>query len=75
MFKFNFKTKYRRKCIRYWPIICYTIIALAYCCTIVSGKCSDVNSCMNGGVCGNGTCVCTDGWQGNECQFCGGKVR
>lgn len=32
-------------------------------------------SCMNGGVCKNGTCVCKDGWQGSECQFCGGKVR
>lgn len=31
--------------------------------------------CMNGGVCKNGTCVCKDGWQGSECQFCGGKVR
>lgn len=31
--------------------------------------------CMNGGVCKNGTCICKDGWQGNFCQFCGGKVR
>lgn len=32
-------------------------------------------ACMNGGVCRNGTCLCKDGWQGSECQFCGGKVR
>ncbi|XP_041767179.1 attractin [Anopheles merus] len=38
------------------------------------GKCSEVR-CMNGGVCKNGTCLCPDGWQGSECQFCGGKVR
>lgn len=31
--------------------------------------------CLNGGVCKNGTCACKDGWQGPECQFCGGKVR
>lgn len=33
------------------------------------------SGCMNGGVCKNGTCICKDGWQGSECQFCGGKVR
>uniref|UniRef100_A0A2M4CRS9 Putative attractin n=1 Tax=Anopheles darlingi TaxID=43151 RepID=A0A2M4CRS9_ANODA len=38
------------------------------------GKCAEVR-CMNGGVCKNGTCLCPDGWQGSECQFCGGKVR
>uniref|UniRef100_A0A182STH3 EGF-like domain-containing protein n=1 Tax=Anopheles maculatus TaxID=74869 RepID=A0A182STH3_9DIPT len=37
-------------------------------------RCSEVR-CMNGGVCKNGTCLCPDGWQGSECQFCGGKVR
>lgn len=38
------------------------------------GKCSEIR-CMNGGSCRNGTCLCPDGWQGSECQFCGGKVR
>lgn len=43
----------------------------------LSPKCSaqELGSCMNGGVCVNGTCLCADGWQGDECQFCGGKVR
>ncbi|XP_012222964.1 attractin-like protein 1 isoform X2 [Linepithema humile] len=27
------------------------------------------------GNCINGTCVCHDGWQGANCEFCGGKVR
>lgn len=40
-----------------------------------NGQLSSLNGCMNGGVCKNGTCVCKDGWQGSECQFCGGKVR
>lgn len=38
-------------------------------------RCSDDLSCQNGGSCANGTCVCAEGWQGDECQFCGGKVR
>lgn len=40
----------------------------------VDCKCNET-TCMNGGVCRNSTCVCTDGWQGSECQFCAGKVR
>lgn len=41
-----------------------------------AAKCSETeNNCMNGGTCRNGTCICADGWQGDECQFCGGKVR
>lgn len=39
------------------------------------GGAGGVGGCMNGGVCRNGTCICRDGWQGSECQFCGGKVR
>ena len=76
MYLILFKVKYRRKCVRYFPAIyiVFIITFLYLCSDVVSGKCSDV-TCMNGGVCGNGTCVCADGWQGNECQFCGGKVR
>lgn len=69
------KVKYRQKCIRY--LLCIYLILtilLIFCAGDVYGKCTDV-TCMNGGVCGNGTCVCADGWQGDECQFCGGKVR
>ncbi|CAH0721263.1 unnamed protein product, partial [Brenthis ino] len=35
--------------------------------------CSDLN-CLNG-VCKNDTCVCYDGWQGPQCQHCGGKIK
>lgn len=79
MFLILFKVKkYRRKCVRYLPLMYFCVIALFFCCCCaiaeVNAKCTDV-SCMNGGICGNGTCVCADGWQGDECQFCGGKVR
>ncbi|XP_020278926.1 attractin-like protein 1 isoform X2 [Pseudomyrmex gracilis] len=33
----------------------------------------DPDTCVNGD-CVNGTCICRDGWQGEHCQFCGGKV-
>lgn len=75
MFLLRFKVKYRRKCLQLTSIIGFLIIIVFYFCE-VNGKCSDLTTtCMNGGVCGNGTCVCPDGWQGDECQFCGGKVR
>lgn len=41
----------------------------------VAQHCASDLSCQNGGACVNGTCVCREGWQGDECQFCGGKVR
>lgn len=74
--------KCRRKCVRMtWNWMMFIIIistVLLVSIDVTIGKCTtnlSHNSCMNGGVCINGTCVCPDGWQGDECQFCGGKVR
>lgn len=39
----------------------------------IQDKCKDLD-CGNG-VCQNGTCICYDGWQGHQCQYCGGKVK
>lgn len=64
--------KLHRKCL--FVLIVFTII-LFCCINVTIGKCTSDLSCMNGGVCANGTCVCPDGWQGDDCQFCGGKVR
>lgn len=73
IFVFHFKPKYRRKLsnILYLLIILVILLNFFIC---VNCKCTDL-SCMNGGQCKNDTCICTDGWQGSECQFCGGKVR
>lgn len=51
------------------------IVILFHCNNVVLGKCISDSSCMNGGTCFNETCICPDGWQGDDCQFCGGKVR
>lgn len=42
---------------------------------VAYGLCRNGTLCINGGVCVNGTCICPDGWQGDNCQYCGGKVR
>lgn len=76
MFLFLFKSKYRRKCCLAW-ILSYCVIVIFGCtCTQAEAKCHDSSSCGGNGVCKNDTtCVCYDGWQGPQCQFCGGKVR
>nr|CAI5862520.1 unnamed protein product [Callosobruchus analis] len=70
MFLFLFKSKYRRKFYVKSLLCCATIFSVL---SIVKAKCNET-SCGNG-VCRNDTCVCYDGWQGSQCQFCGGKVR
>lgn len=72
-----FNKKYRRKCIPFsrFALAIVSIAMLFFCIDVTIGKCTSDVSCMNDGVCVNGTCVCPDGWQGDECQFCGGKVR
>ncbi|EFA10578.2 Attractin-like protein 1 [Tribolium castaneum] len=70
MFLFLFKSKYRRKCY-VWQALCCAVVVLNVC-SLVKAKCAD---CSGNGVCKNETCVCYDGWQGPQCQFCGGKVR
>ncbi|XP_063834386.1 attractin-like protein 1 [Ostrinia nubilalis] len=72
MFLFLFKSKYRRKFSWFSPFLCSVLIVLLFCDGVLS-RCSDHN-CING-VCKNDTCVCYEGWQGPECQYCGGKVK
>ncbi|KAJ8715704.1 hypothetical protein PYW07_010186 [Mythimna separata] len=72
MFLFLFKSKYRRKCSWFSPFLCSVLIVLLFCDGVLS-KCGD-HTCVNG-VCKNDMCVCYEGWQGPECQFCGGKVN
>ncbi|XP_055714873.1 attractin [Phlebotomus papatasi] len=83
MFQFIYLAKYRRKCVWFSPMLCTLVLwsfLLVNLCVQVASKCSELDedtngSCMNGGFCRNGSCVCPEGWQGTECQFCGGKVR
>lgn len=63
----------RRKCL--FVLFIVIIVILFHCNNVVLGKCISDSSCMNGGTCFNETCICPDGWQGDDCQFCGGKVR
>lgn len=72
MFLFLFKSKYRRKCAIGWLMVCYTVVILSVIFEEVTAKCQD---CSGNGACVNDTCDCFDGWQGPQCQFCGGKVR
>ncbi|XP_060806928.1 attractin-like protein 1 [Amyelois transitella] len=72
MFLFLFKSKYRRKWSWFSPFLCSVLIVLLFCNGILS-RCSDHN-CLNG-ACKNETCICYEGWQGPECQYCGGKVK
>ncbi|CAH0697045.1 unnamed protein product [Spodoptera exigua] len=72
MFLFLFKSKYRRKCSWFSPFLCSVLIVLLFCDGVLS-KCED-HTCVNG-VCKNDMCVCYEGWQGPECQYCGGKVN
>lgn len=77
MFLFLFKSKYRRKCDWLWFALACLATVSVWCCAAdaVTAKCVDAASCSGNGVCKNDTCVCYDGWQGPQCQFCGGKVR
>lgn len=71
MFLFLFKSKYRRKQCNL--LILSTVVILGAL-RLAKGKCQEGN-CGGNGICRNETCVCYDGWQGPQCQFCGGKVR
>lgn len=72
MFLFLFKSKYRRKYSWFSPFLCSVLIVLLFCQCVLT-KCSGFN-CVNG-ECRNDSCVCFEGWQGAECQYCGGKVK
>lgn len=75
MFLFLFKSKYRRKCyfrkVLISGLVFFGALSLV---SKVSAKCDNSN-CNGNGVCKNESCMCYDGWQGAQCQFCGGKVR
>uniref|UniRef100_A0A8D8ZS86 Attractin-like protein 1 n=1 Tax=Cacopsylla melanoneura TaxID=428564 RepID=A0A8D8ZS86_9HEMI len=72
---FLFKSKFRRKFHLNIPVvlvILYTLVFIVQCDNKLSEKSGIV--CINGELI-NGSCVCHDGWQGDNCQFCSGKVR
>ncbi|KAJ9584645.1 hypothetical protein L9F63_021007, partial [Diploptera punctata] len=74
MFLFLFKSKYRRKYHFRHILLCLGVVYSFIVSVVSSTNCTSVQ-CVNG-RCENGTsCVCFDGWQGQYCQFCGGKVR
>lgn len=73
MFLFLFKSKYRRK-LSCHEMLSWFIIAFLCVINVISGSKCIESQCVNG-MCVNGTCQCYDGWQGTNCQFCGGKVR
>uniref|UniRef100_A0A1B0BSW5 CUB domain-containing protein n=1 Tax=Glossina palpalis gambiensis TaxID=67801 RepID=A0A1B0BSW5_9MUSC len=72
-----FNAKYRRKCLMLMFMMLVhagfndltRVSGTGYNCTAHGGV------CQNEGQCKEDTCLCADGWQGPECQFCGGKVR
>ncbi|KAI8044430.1 hypothetical protein M5D96_000589 [Drosophila gunungcola] len=72
----TFNAKYRRKCLLLLTLLlfhgCFSGLhrASAFNCTAHGGRCQNDGQCQE-----DGQCLCADGWQGPECQFCGGKVR
>lgn len=73
----TFNCKYRRKHILLLLLVLFHICSSflthvsAYNCTAPGGHCQNDGKCKED----VGQCICADGWQGPECQFCGGKVR
>lgn len=43
--------------------------------TLIYLKCLNDTDCYSHGSCIDDTCSCFDGWQGPQCQFCGGKIK
>lgn len=73
----TFNCKYRRKHILLLMLVLFHICSsflthvAAYNCSAPGGHCQNDGKCKED----VGQCICADGWQGPECQFCGGKVR
>ncbi|XP_037944617.1 attractin-like protein 1 [Teleopsis dalmanni] len=71
----TFNAKYRRKCLSLLVLLifngCFSNLrrTTAYNCTAHDGHCQNDGQCQE-----DGQCLCADGWQGPDCQFCGGKV-
>lgn len=70
---FLLKTKYRRKLTLAVWILIFMLNLTCEVFTKGASRCQDVQ-CVHG-TCVNGTCVCETGWQGDLCEFCGGRVR
>ncbi|XP_055371628.1 attractin-like protein 1 [Condylostylus longicornis] len=71
--KIKFNAKYRRKL--YISLQILSTLLLCLICKVNAFNCTSDINCMNGGTCRNSVCICPDGWQGPDCQFCGGKIR
>lgn len=56
-------------------LVCWVVHVSAAATTFSLSPTLDVCEACIYGDCINGTCVCRDGWQGANCEFCGGKVR
>jgi len=70
--KFLFKSKFLRK--NTVPrTITIVLVALGYILVCIEGQECEVE-CQHG-RCVENKCVCDSGWEGNSCQFCGGRVR
>ena len=67
------------KLIFHWAFLLLSVVVLINF-SHVNGKCTE---CLNGGVCSNLSCMCAEGFQGENCQLnendklmkCSSKVR
>lgn len=73
----TFNVKYRRKVfiITFIQMLAIWMSVSMQMQPIDAFNCTTDESCKNGGFCRNNACICPDGWQGSDCQFCGGKVK
>nr|XP_006825957.1 PREDICTED: attractin-like [Saccoglossus kowalevskii] len=63
--------KIRQECHRLLAVllICFVVID-----TVCAINCSKDSDCLHG-TCISGLCDCDDGWTGDRCDHCGGRVR
>ncbi|XP_075145870.1 attractin-like protein dsd [Haematobia irritans] len=70
----TFNSKYRRKYLLLLVLVLFHICSSSLT-RVTAYNCTAGGGCQNNGICKEDQCICADGWQGPECQFCGGKVR
>lgn len=70
----SFNSKYRRKYLYLLMLVLFHVCSSSLA-RVTAYNCTAAGGCQNNGSCKEGQCICADGWQGPECQFCGGKVR
>lgn len=70
----SFNSKYRRKYLYLLILVLFHVCSSSLA-RVTAYNCTAAGGCQNNGSCKEGQCICADGWQGPECQFCGGKVR